>query len=232
MKTRIVGQIYLAERAEPRDGDRIAEALCRAGDSIEGLLQSHAGVHLDSSMGGGDLTWDLLLENEGAVDAFCQRVRAASGGGSFTSLSGMKGALASQVAHVELAIPETISGEIGMPGLVGVKRTLWLKVLPGTEQALIDRFEAETPLLARAVPAIRNWQWSRVRTRSPNPMTLEWTHLWEQEFETRAGLEEDYMASPMHWGYIDRWFDPEMPEQIVDIGLAHLACPATASILG
>jgi hypothetical protein len=231
MTTRIVGQIFLAGGATPSDPESVAQVLCASHESIEGAVSSHAGVHGASSMGGGDLSWDLSLEGDRAVERFCNRVREVGEGDVFSALGGALAELSSQIARVELAIPELIAGHVGVPGLVGIKRTLWLRVLPGTEEAAVGRFEAETPLLAQAVPAIRNWQWSRVRTASPNPMETGWTHLWEQEFETLAGLESDYMASPCHWGYIDRWFDPEMPEQIVDVGLAHLSCPATAPIL-
>ena len=62
-------------------------------------------------------------------------------------------------------------------------------------------------------------------------MATRWTHLWEQEFDSVDGLQVDYMSSPVHWGYIDRWFDPEMPERIVDLWLAHTACQAHAPVL-
>jgi len=143
----------------------------------------------------------------------------------------VEGELPAWIEAVVAAIPEPLASETTKPGLVGVKRTLWLQILPDAPDDLVSRFEAETPLLAAAVPAIRNWVWSRIRTRSPNPGPTRFTHLWEQEFETLAGLEVDYMSSPFHWGFIDRWFDPEMPEQVVDVRLGHLSCPAREPVL-
>lgn len=232
MTIRIVGQVSLVEATSAGEKQEFVRALCESGMSIEGAISSHAGVHTESSVGGGDLTWDLRFSEEDAVEDFCERVKRAGEDGIFGALGAELGLLAPRVSSIELAIPEAITGHVGVPGLVGIKRTLWLRVLPGTDPAASERFEAETPMLAAAVPAIRNWQWSRIRVAAPNPMTTRWTHLWEQEFETLAGLESDYMASPCHWGFVDRWFDPEMPDRIVDLWLAHLACPATESVLG
>ena len=39
------------------------------------------------------------------------------------------------------------------------------------------------------------------------------------------------MMHPYHWGFVDGWFNPEMPQQIVDRPLAHVYCPAPESIL-
>ena len=231
MMTRIVGQVFLAKGSTEVDQRSLATELSHSGTSIAGVVFSHAGVHTESSVGGGDLTWDLRLDGASAVEQFCDRARSASGAEVLSALGGSLAELSNRVEKVELAIPEALAGNVTAPGLIGIKRTLWLRVLPGTAPLALARFEAETPLLAAAVPAIRNWQWSRVRGGRPNPMDMGWTHLWEQEFETLAGLEADYMASPCHWGYIDRWFDPEMPDQIVDVHLAHLSCPETAPIL-
>ena len=73
--------------------------------------------------------------------------------------------------------------------------------------------------------------WSRLPETAPQPMPHRWTHLWEQEFDRLEGLEQDYMLHPFHWGHVDRWFDPEMPERVVDPWLAHLACVAHAPVL-
>ena len=40
------------------------------------------------------------------------------------------------------------------------------------------------------------------------------------------------MLSPYHWGLVDGWFDPECPQRVVDTHLAHVYCPAAATILG
>lgn len=231
MSVRVVGQVALNEAPEAADRERVAEALVGRGREIEGVSHAHAGVHLDLSVGGGEITWDLVFESEAAVGAFCERLSGTTPENTVKALGAPFAELGPAIASVELAIPEPLDARQNAPNLVGVKRTLWLRVLPGTDPDALAQFEAETPLLAEAVPAIRNWRWSRVRTAVPNPMALRWTHLWEQEFETSDGLQIDYMSSPSHWGYIDRWFDPEMPDQIVDLWLAHLACPESAPVL-
>lgn len=243
MTTRVVAQVHLPEAVPPAEREALARLLCDTdfvGSAVDGVVEAHAGAHLPLSVGGGALTWDLWLADEAALSALCERVRAAGSepglgdlglaGDPSTAEAGIRAAI--DTSRLELAIPEPIGGGIGAPGLVGVKRTLWLRVLPEAEPDAVARFERETPLLARAVPAIRNWCWSRIRTRPPSPMETRWTHLWEQEFDSAAGLEVDYMSAPCHWGLVDRWFDPEMPERVVDLWLAHLACPASAPVLG
>ena len=231
MSRRLVAQIAVGVGSDETDRAEIAAAIEQASREIEGVVDAHVGMHLDLSAGGGDLTWDLLLEDDRALAALCTKVEGAGPKGFLALLGKPFAPLAGAVESVEAAIPEPIAEGTGRPGLVGVKRTLWLRVEPDAPTDARERFEAETPLLARAIPAIRNWRWSRVRTVSPRPMPLRWTHLWEQEFESVAGLEQDYMSSPFHWGYVDRWFDPEMPERIVDLWLAHLACPEHAPVL-
>jgi hypothetical protein len=228
---RMVAQVALAAGVGEADRQEIATALEAASREIEGVVDAHAGVHLDLSVGGGDLTWDLLLEDDRALAALCAKVEGRGPKGFVSALGPPFAPLLLRVDSVEAAIPEPISEGTGRPGLVGIKRTLWLRVEPDASADARERFEAETPLLARAVPAIRNWRWSRVREVAPRPMPLRWTHLWEQEFETASGLEQDYMSSPCHWGYVDRWFDPEMPDRIVDLWLSHLACPEHAPVL-
>ncbi len=217
---RVVGQVTLAEGASGGDAESVARALTERGAEAVGAVRSHAGAHLDLSVGGGDVTWDLLFADHAEADAFVARMSE----GSFD-------ALPDGIHAVEVARPELLAAESHRPGLVGVKRTLWLRVEPEAEADAVARFEAETPLLAQAVPAIRNWRWSRVPSSGTAATPMRWTHIWEQEFETVDGLQVDYMSSPVHWGYIDRWFDPEMPDRIVDLWLAHLACSETEPVL-
>ena len=56
--------------------------------------------------------------------------------------------------------------------------------------------------------------------------------MWEQEYADVSGLEVDYMMHPYHWGLVDGWFDPECPQRIVDLRVAHVYCPAAETILG
>ena len=231
MTARLVTQVALAPGMSAAAREEIAQALSGSAATLDGVVRTHAGLHHPGSVGEGDLTWDLLFESAAALDVFCERAGNAGRDGFAEAMGGEPARWAKRIRWIEAAIPEPIEVRIGRPGLVGVKRTLWLRVEDACAAAALARFEAETPLLAVAIPAIRNWSWSRTRIDAPNPMKTRWTHLWEQEFETLDGLEIDYMSSPSHWGHVDRWFDPEMPERIVDLELGHLSCPETEPVL-
>lgn len=139
-----------------------------------------------------------------------------------------------------LAVPTVVSvdgvayqsgagGRSDDPGLAnGVYRVLLLSVDEGTDPALVERFEAETRMMPHYIPAIRNWQLSRVDTATG---ARRWTHVWEQEYADAAGLMGPYMMHPYHWARIDRWFDPECPDRIVDARLCHSFCAMQASVL-
>ncbi len=250
MNRRCVAQVVLADGADPKDAEEVAQALVSASEELGAVRASHASVHYDFAVGGGDLTWDLFLESEATVGVPASSLGAAllgvmNGDRLGELLPSSLGSLANRVERVEFAQPELIASGTNAPGLVGVKRTLWMRVNPAAPPDLVARFEAETPILADGIPAIRNWRWSRIPQRdfgeegegrtvgsnTESGAALRWTHLWEQEFETVDGLQIDYMSSPVHWGFIDRYFDPEMPDCIIDPWLAHLACPETAPVL-
>jgi hypothetical protein len=112
-------------------------------------------------------------------------------------------------------------GRLGVGAEGGVYRTLLLRVDPGAADTVVERFEGELLRMPRHVPAIRAWQLSRVsRAEGASP----WTHVWEQEFADLQGLMGPYLAHPVHWAYIDRWFDPECPDVIVRDRVCHSFC--------
>lgn len=111
-----------------------------------------------------------------------------------------------------------------------VKRTLLLAVRSGTAQDVVERFEADLIAMPEHISTIRSWALSRVDTARPGVST-QWTHAWEQEFATVEGLTGEYLLHPYHWGYVDRWFDPEVPESIVEPALAHLFRMADGPVL-
>ncbi len=230
MTVRLVAQVGLAEgTAEPK-AEALVDDLASCADQIDEIERAHAGLHGPGSQGGGDLTWDLLFTDASACRAFCARAGGSAGVGLFEALGGRWAELAPTVSEADAVVLEPIASKVGRPGLVGVKRTLLLRVRPGTLAEQVSRFERDMLGLPRAVPAIRNWCLSRVRP-DPSPTASRWTHVWEQEFETEDGLQVDYLASPYHWGHVDAWFDPERPTCIVDPWLAHTWCPARESVL-
>ena len=119
---------------------------------------------------------------------------------------------------------------VGEPGLAtGVYRALLLSVDRPVATDVLHRFEAETVRMPHYIPAIRNWRLSRViEPRGER----RWTHVWEQEYASIDGLMGPYMLHPYHWAHIDRWFDPECPDWMIDTRLCHSFCAFGRTVLG
>ncbi|MBV8239041.1 MAG: Dabb family protein [Sphingomonas sp.] len=133
------------------------------------------------------------------------------------------------IAHIDSAAYEPIGGGALEPALRnGVYRCLLLAVKPGTPEATVRQFESETLAMPHYIGAIRNWRLSRVTKASG---ARAWTHVWEQEYADIGGLLGPYMTNPYHWARVDRWFDPECPEWIVDTRLCHSFCAFERSVL-
>lgn len=108
---------------------------------------------------------------------------------------------------------------VNAPALAtGVWRGLLLCADRPQAPARMDQFEAEMALMPKYIPAIRNWRLSRAVESGGD---LNWTHVWEQEYEDIGGLMGPYMLHPYHWALIDRWFDPECPDWITNTTLCH-----------
>lgn len=122
------------------------------------------------------------------------------------------------------------SGAVTAPGMAdGIWRGLLLCADRPQAAALLPQFEAEMKLMAKYIPAIRNWRFSNVIEAGGD---LNWTHVWEQEYADIGGLMGPYMLHPFHWALIDRWFDPECPDWIVNIHLCHSFAALGAPVLG
>ncbi|MBK7252286.1 MAG: Dabb family protein [Gammaproteobacteria bacterium] len=92
----------------------------------------------------------------------------------------------------------------------------------------LECFAAETCAMPQYIRSIRRWQ---LATPHEATGSRVWTHVWEQEYETLAGLTGAYMMHPYHWAHVDRWFDPEWPEWLVDPVLCHAFCETTAPVI-
>lgn len=90
-------------------------------------------------------------------------------------------------------------------------RTLLIRVRPATPPDQIAAMERALVAMPDHIDAIRSWSLSRLE---PSDHPTGWTHLWEQEFVDSSGFRP-YMAHPMHWTGIERWFDLEIPGHIV-----------------
>lgn len=98
-------------------------------------------------------------------------------------------------------------------------RTLLLKVKPGAEAEAVARFEAELLLMPDYITGIQRWALSRVIGESG------WSHVWQQEFAQIDDLMGEYLMHPFHWGWIDRYFDADSPDCLVDLAISHNYCP-------
>jgi hypothetical protein len=100
------------------------------------------------------------------------------------------------------------------PGLRdGVWRVLLVACEDGSTRAEREAMERDHLLMPRHVPAIRNWAYGRVVEATGR---RRWSHVWEQEYDDVDGLLGPYLHHPVHWGLVDRWYDLECPERIVD----------------
>jgi hypothetical protein len=102
-----------------------------------------------------------------------------------------------------------------------VFRALFLRVAPQTPEDVVARFEADLAAMPRYVRTITAWQLSRVETAIG---TSQWTHVFSQRFTDVDGLTGPYLMHPIHWAYVDRWFDPECPDYIVRDRVCHSFC--------
>ena len=110
-----------------------------------------------------------------------------------------------------------------------VYRALLLRVAPDTADDVVARFEADLAAMPRYVSTITAWQLSRVETAIG---TSAWTHVFSQRFTDLEGLTGPYLMHPIHWAYVDRWFDPECPDCIVRDRLCHSFCTVDTSVMG
>ena len=227
MSVRLVALVTLAEGVTGSAAEDVALRLSSCAKHVDEIQRAHAGLHSQGSMGGGDLTWDLLFENEPDLEDFRSRGGSRKTIGLVAALGPAYADLNPAIADIDAVVALPIAQHVGHCDLVGVKRTLFFRVREDIAKESLERFERDMLAMPGFVPAIRNWCFSRVR----NEVHSRWTHVWEQEFESAAGLLNDYMASPYHWGHLDAWFDPECPQAIVDPRVAHVYCPESDGVL-
>jgi hypothetical protein len=212
----VIRQVALIEldREDAGAAARLERALRERAPKLPGVLRSQFGRHLPGTVGGGDYTWDAWLE-DGAP-----RLEAWLGGEPFGGAR--VDAVRFRPQHAHVAEPQ-----IRQP----IKRTLLLRVFPGTPPERVARFDADMIRMPDHIGAIRNWAYSHT---DPALQPTRWTHVWEQEYERLEGLQNDYMLHAYHWGHIDRYFDVESGVQIVETRLAHVFYRAEAdgTILG
>jgi hypothetical protein len=170
---------------------------------------------------GGDYIWHLQFADEAAWRAWKDD---AEGGKAAEAVL----ADTDLVSHVDSAAYE--GGKSGSKRDLqqGAYRTLLLSVNRAPGEAAIAQFDFETYEMGLYIPTIVNWQVSRVTESSG---ARPWTHVWEQEYEAIDGLQGAYMLHPHHWGWIDRWYDPECTDYMIDTHLCHTFCNFEGSVI-
>jgi hypothetical protein len=178
---------------------------------LPGVQASIAGRTLPRALNGGKLLWRMAFASE----ADCK--------GCFASPAFQSEIIpALATAHgvtVDWAAYRAHFHDVSKPK-GGIWRCLVFAVDAGTPSATVRAFERNLLLMPAHVSAIRNWALGEVVIGGGQ---RRWTHVWEQEFDDVGGLEGEYMTSPIHWGLVDGWFDPECPQRIVDPHLIHAA---------
>jgi Stress responsive A/B Barrel Domain len=164
------------------------------------------GVHLPGSVANADASWEVDAARPLTAD----------------DVHGVEGDVVDLVV-----LGAVLGGGVRAPRLGAcIKRTLLLTVTDAAPDSAVAAFEADLLSMPRHIDAIRNWRLSRI-----DSTTHRWTHAWEQEYESLAGLRDAYMRNPFHWAVVDGWFDPEDPRCIVEPGFHHLFYETDRSIL-
>jgi hypothetical protein len=201
--------------------DLDASARAEFAVGLEGTMAAdftYLGAGLPASHRGGDLVWHLHFADEAAwrgsgVEAVLDRIAADPG-----------------VAELDAAAYGVKRFGVGDAGLRnGVYRVLLVAAVAEASAAARQDFANELAAMPDYIPEIINWGMNTVIASRGE---RQWTHVWEQEFAEVEHLTGAYMSSPYHWGFIDRWFDSEMPEQIIPNGdLRHSASTLETSVI-
>jgi hypothetical protein len=211
----------LIAAAEGADRSKLEAALNSAAKA-SGVIRSMLNPTYPNVYNGGDYIWHLQFNDEAAYRAW---QADAAGGKAIDAVI----ADPSQVKLAESAAYE--GGRSGSkPGALnkGAYRTLFLSANTAPNEAAVKKFDDETYMMGVYIHTIKNWQVSRVKEASGS---RPWTHVWEQEYEDISGLHGAYMLHPHHWGHIDRWYDPECTDYMIDTFLCHTFCNFDGSMI-
>jgi hypothetical protein len=211
----------LITAAEGADRSKLEAALNGAARA-NGVVRAMLNPTYPNVYNGGDYIWHLQFNDEAAY----RKWQADAAGGKAVD------ALLADPSQVKLAESAAYEGgrsgsKPGAPNK-GAYRTLFLSVNQAPSEAAIQKFDAETYMMGVYIHTIKNWQVSRVKEASGS---RPWTHIWEQEYEDISGLHGAYMLHPHHWGHIDRWYDPECTDFMIDTFLCHTFCDFEGSMI-
>jgi hypothetical protein len=205
--------VTLISLADAENRPAFEAELRSAAAGLPGVAGALLSPTLPGVFNGGDLIWRLSFADEPAY-------RRAIDSGAWTSAIAPLLGDSTRVTQIERAA--YADGRKGghSPGSGVYRVALFCANREPTPERLAA-WSDETTSMPRYVKSIRSWQLAKVAEASG---TRPWTHVWEQEYDDLQGLMGPYMMHPVHWAYVDRWFDPEYPEWLVDTFLCHSFC--------
>ena len=189
-------------------------AVNRISTSDSAVPYSYAARPISEKRGEGDFIWDLVVDDDRDPLSFPQVKQLVDDAASAIS------------ASVTVPLTPIASRRVRFAG-PRAKRTLLMRVRPGTSRARVETLERSLCAMSRHIETIRGWALSRVE---PAMTPHGWTHVWEQEFPDKTGFRP-YMASTYHWTGVERWFDSEIPQSAVD-DEAHFICEIPGPVPG
>ncbi|ARS26135.1 Dabb family protein [Sphingomonas sp. KC8] len=196
-----------------------AEALQSAGRALPDVRGLLVQPTLPGVYNGGDLLCRLVFDDAAA----CARAFATENWQTIEA----------QLADgTQVATLERVGYDGGLRGdttdKAGIYRVALFcaNVRPTAER--LAAFGRQTASMPSYIKSIRRWQLSGATTASG---TRPWTHVWEQEYENLDGLNGPYMMHPAHWAHVERWFDTEYTEHLVDPVLVHTFCAIDAAVI-
>ncbi len=218
---RLTAQLELREDSNTEPLKAVLDAVP---NEVPGVLQSALAANLAPEYAAGHFTWDLLFDDEAAA-------REAQASAYWQQ--DVCEALNRHCNAVHAMALEHIEGGVLAPDMSGgVKRTAYFRLLPSVDVAEAQRFERDLLEMPQHIAAIRNWRLSKaVPVDWSTVNSAPWSYVWEQDFADLDGLLGPYMEHPHHWSHVDRHFDFESGEQIVDAQLSHAFSFFSSSVL-
>jgi hypothetical protein len=165
------------------------------------------------TVNGGDFIWHIQADDRKSMQDWYRGVEATVANPiiEYMESAGYEG------------VPDgSARGEIRRPDLTsGIYRTLILRIDDHATPQQLAAFEADMRAMPVYIDSIKNWQFTRV---SESSGTRKWTHVWEQDYADIEGLMGPYVMHPHHWAQVDRWYQPDSPDKIVNAFLCHTYC--------
>ena len=212
--------ITLASDAGDAVRATLIDALKAAGKSGGPVMRAMLEPTLPGVYNGGDYIWHMQFADEAAYAIW----KAEQGKAADTVLADT-----ALVSHIDSVAYE--GGRSGAkPGAPdkGCYRVALFSVFKEPFPGAIAQYDAETYEMGNYIGSIKRWQISHVKESSG---ARPWTHVWEQEYDDVGGLHGAYMLHPHHWGHVDRWYDPECTDWMIDNHLCHTFCNFTGSVI-